>query len=230
MWFWVAWMASVMPAAAFMQVYALKELHMPVWQATLIWCVLGVSTALASPGWGRLADRHGHRPVLLTCLACKPWAALVFALITPGTAVWALPLLFLVDGIWNAGMAVGFNGYMLKISPRRNRSMFVATIVALSGLAGGLGSMFAGHLLEALDGFSWIAFGRVWGGYHVVFLGSFLLRCLCVTFAQRIQEPQTTAPARMLTEVLGVGPLRFLRFPVGLYRGLLGNGDESDRG
>ena len=227
-WFWAAWMASLLCAAAFMQVYVLKVLKMPVWQATLIWCVLGVSTAVASPGWGRLADRHGHRPVLLTCIAFKPWVALAFALITPRTAVWVLPLVFLVDGVWNAGMGVGFNGYMLKMSPRRNRSMFIATIVALSGLAGGLASMLAGRVLEALNGTSWDVLGRAWGGYHLVFLASFVLRLICVAFAPRIQEPKTSAPVQMLGEVLGVGPLRFLRFPVGLYQGIRGNGTPTD--
>lgn len=222
-WFWAAWMASILTAAAFMQVYALKVLKLPVWQATLIWCVLGVSTAAASPGWGRLADRHGHRPVLLTCIACKPWVALVFALVTPRAAVWVLPLVFLVDGVWNAGMGVGFNGYMLKISPKRNRSMFIATIVALSGLTGGLASMLSGRILDVLDGVTWEFAGRAWGGYNLVFLISFLLRLLCVAFAHRIQEPRTSAPAKMLNEVMGVGPLRFLRFPVGLYRSLRGN-------
>jgi MFS family permease len=217
-WFWAMWMASLLCGAAFMQVYALKVLQLTVWQATLIWCVLGVSTALASPGWGRLADRHGHRPVLLICIACKPWVALVFALLTPATAVWVLPLVFLVDGVWNAGMMVGSNGYMLKLSPQRNRSMFIATIIALSGLTAGVASMLSGRMLDVLGGATWTFWGRAWGGYNLVFFISFLMRLACVAFAHRIQEPRTSAPGAVLNEIIGVGPLRFVRFPVGLYR------------
>ena len=70
--------------------------------------------------------------------------------------------------------------------------MFIATIVALSGLSGGLASMLAGRALEAMNGMSWELLGRVWGGYNLVFFASFLLRLVCVAFAHKIDNLSVT--------------------------------------
>ena len=47
---------------------ALKVLGMSVWEATLAWCMMGLGVALGAPRWGKLADHHGNRPVLITAV------------------------------------------------------------------------------------------------------------------------------------------------------------------
>ncbi|MDD5675914.1 MAG: MFS transporter, partial [Chitinivibrionales bacterium] len=135
--FWCAWSFCATVAMAFMQYYILKGLNFTVWQTTIAFCATGIGNALTSKYWGRIADRRGHTPVLSLCVKFKPLIALAFCFVTPGNALWFLPLMFLFDGLWNAGMDVAANGYMLKIAPRQNRSMYVATITGLAGLCAG---------------------------------------------------------------------------------------------
>ncbi|MBN1558042.1 MAG: MFS transporter [Lentisphaerae bacterium] len=215
-----AWSASVMFAAAFMQVYALKGLGLSVWQTTLIWCAAGVGMAFAAPFWGRHADRHGHRPILAVCLALKSLIILTFFLATPGTAMWVLPVMLLFDSIWTSGMLVASNGYLLKIAPQQNRSMFIAAITGLAGICGGLGAMAGGGLLKIAADFQWHAAGRLWTNYHLLFLVALALRLGCIALVRRVREPEAAAPEKVLYVLRGTWPMRFLLFPVGLYRRL----------
>ena len=191
---------------------------MPLWQTVLIWCAIGIGTSVTSPAWGRIADRHGHRPVLTVISFGKPIIVLLFAFVGPGTA---FPVLFVwafFDGMLNAGMLVATNGYMLTISPQRNRSMFVATISGLSGLAGGLAALVAGQLLDAGSSFRAQALGREWNHFQLMFFACFLMRCAVIPLAFRIREVKSTRTLQLLNEFRGILPLQSLRFPIGLYR------------
>jgi len=215
-----AWSASAMFAAAFMQVYALKVLGLTVWQTTLIWCATGVGVALMSSYWGDLADRHGHRPILAICMGLKSLIVLAFLIATPGTALWLLPAVLLFDSVWDSGLMIASNGYMLKIAPRANRSMFIAAITGLAGICGGLGAMAGGGFLKATAGFHLEAVGRVWTNYHFLFLLNILMRLGCIALAHRVHEPKAAMPDQLLCVLRGSWPMRFLLFPVGMYRRL----------
>jgi MFS family permease len=209
-----AWLASVMFAAAFMQPYALKHLGLSLSQATLIWCLSGVGNALAARRWGRIADRHGHKPIIIICTLFKPLIVLTFLLVTDRTAMWVLPVVFLADGALNAGNFVSSNGYMLKIAPRENRSAFVAAILALAGICGGLSAILAGVFLTSVSGFSFSLFGRTWMNYHLLFVVSFFMRIGCAILIHWVREPRTSHPARAFADFCGNWPIRLMRFPI----------------
>ncbi len=209
---------SMLFAASFMQLYALEVLAMPLWQVTVSWCLLGIGTAVSSRTWGRLADAHGQRPVLLLTMCGKPIIALVFLLVTPATAFVVLSTWFFFDGILNGGLLVATDGYMLRMAPRRNRSMFIATITGLAGISGGLGAIAGGRLLAELSGWQFVCLGREWNHYQLIFGASFVLRLLCVPLTATIRETKSSRPLKVLEEVAGIPQRQFLRFPIGLYR------------
>ncbi len=212
------WSFATMTAAAFMQLYVLKVLNLSPWKTSLIWCAQGLGMALASGMWGRLTDRYGHRPVLIVCVALKPAIVVVFMLLTPTNVIWLLPLAFLPDGMLNAGYGLASNGYMLAISPRRNRSMFIAAITGLAGVCGGLAAMLTGALLARTAAWGGVVFGRAWNHYHVAFALSLAMRLACLGLARAVREPKAVRSRQLLVAMLDEWPFAALRFPVGLYR------------
>ena len=68
--------------------------------------------------------------------------------------------------------------------------------------------------------------GREWNAYHVIFALSLLMRWLCIPLARRIREQGSTRSMRVLNDVIGEFPQRFLRFPVGLYRRFVPDADD----
>ena len=211
------WAFTASFGAVFMQLYVLEKLEVPLAQTVLIWCLSGVGTALSSKWWGRTADKHGHRPVLTTCLTFKPIIILAMLLVGPRTAPWILPIVFLIDGVWNGGLLVATNGYIMKLSPRENRSMFVAVLSGPSAVCSGLGAISAGFFLHANADFSHHVLGRDWNNYHLLFLISLALRVTCAFLAHGIREPKSSRTVHVFADLLDRWPTRFLRFPVRLY-------------
>ncbi len=213
-----AWSFATMFAAAFMQLYVLKVIGLAPWKTALIWCLQGIGTGMVSSGWGRIADRHGHRPIFNLCIMLKFLIVIVFIALTPQNVSWLLPITLFLDGMLNAGTMVASNGYMLSHSPQRNRSMFIANITGLAGLAGGTGAILSGALLKRIGAEPWSWGGRNWNAYQIVFALSLVMRVLCIPLVRRIREDRAARPIHVLNDLIGDFPLRFLRFPIGLYR------------
>ena len=217
-----AYSASVMLGAAFMLLYVLKVLQLPLWQVMIVWWVPGIGSAVTSTLWGRLIDRHGSRPILVLCTALKPLAPLVFFVITRETAFWGLSLFFIADSALNMGAQLATNGFMMRMAPRENRGMFVAAIASLPGIAGGLAAIAGGYLLRLWEGHNIDLLGRVWDNYQYLFLLSTVLRVMCIPLALRIKEPASAGSREVLAAIIEDWPSRLVRFPTYVFRRIAG--------
>jgi MFS family permease len=227
--FSTAFSFATMFGAAFMLLYVLKVLHIPVWQANLIWCLIGVGGATVCRTWGRLADRHGQRPVMITIILAKPWVALAFMLVTPESAFLALSIVMFFDSMANTGYVIAMNGFMMKTAPRETRAVFVAATHAINGIAGGLGAILGGVYLDWASGASFHFAGRTWGNYHLVFFLSFCMRLICIPLVIRIREPRSSPTEQVWGELMDLWPPRLLAYPYTLYRRIAaGNGAKAD--
>ena len=138
-------------------------------------------TALALPFFGRLVDRYGVRPMLLSSITLFALATAALALLTASTAV--LFLLFAISGI----MAVGQTptAYSKVITEWFDRQRGLALGLALAGV--GLGTVIIPQLSNALVGnFGW----RV--GYVGLGVAIFILAFLPVALFVREPEQRST--------------------------------------
>lgn len=96
---------------------------------------------LFSPIWGRLSDRYGRRPILLTSTAGAALSYVLFALAsgieTHSTAIWVLLLSRAFAGICGGNITVA-QAYIADITPPQDRSKKMGLI----GMAFGLGFIF----------------------------------------------------------------------------------------
>lgn len=213
-----AHMASLMMSAAYMHLYLLKVIGLPVWQLQVILGAMALGATVVARSWGRIADRFGHRPVILLCVIFKPIVCITFLLVTPRTAFPVLLVVHFFDNMLNCGRQIAGNGYMLSMAPKKNRATFVAAITALSGIAGGLAAILAGIFLTHTESFSLTWLGRDWNHYHLLFLASAVCRALCIPLAVRIREPKSKPPRAVLGYLRGRWPMRVFLYPVGLHR------------
>ncbi len=211
------WTFAAMLSAPFMRLYLLKEMNLAVHWVIALFMFHALGGALFARSIGALIDSVGHRPLIVLCTALKSLITIAMMLVVPGPWLLILIPVFLFDNVLNTGLLVARNGFMLKLSPRENRSMFVAAVLATSGLAGGAASLISGFVLEALPPDMGQVGAYTVTPYRVIFAISATLRLLNMITASAIHEPESREPREVLVEVIGPAVLRWLRFPLGYF-------------
>ncbi|MCA9055723.1 MAG: MFS transporter [Planctomycetaceae bacterium] len=214
------WHFAAMVGAPFISLYLLQYVGMDLFQVLVLWTFSWLGGAISSRWLGHAADHFGNRPVLILCVGLKS-INMISLLFVPREPILALTLLapvFMVDMALNTGVAIATNGYLLKHSPAANRTMFIASGTAVAGLVGGVTAIVCGAWLSWVGDWSLPFPGRPLTGFHVLFLTSLLLRFVAVALVSSVQEPEVKPTMHVISTLMGVGPIRVLRYPVGLYR------------
>ena len=174
-------------AAPFVIPYFLEHLRMSYTQLALWSAIAAISGLILAPQWGRLADRAGNKPILeVATIGAGTLLPACWMLATPGN-LWPVWFGGVIDAmVWGAIGPAQFN-LALASAPKEHRSSFIALLSATTGLAGFLGGLLSGPLLEL---FSSIAprSGTGWTGYHTLFALSGLMRSLAWLWLRRVHE------------------------------------------
>ena len=212
------WHVAAMVAAPFISYYLLDYVGMDVYHVLLLWTCSWVGGAALSGRLGRLAETYGNRPVLIICTAFKSLNVIALLLTPqdPHFAFWMLIPMFMIDAALNAGIAIANNGFLIKNSPAENRAMFIAAGTAVAGRVGGATSVLAGGFLAWSSGRTWHVAGWTLVGFHAVFSVSLVLRLMAVVLARGIREPASHGVRVVVTQLIGVTPIRILRLPLSL--------------
>jgi hypothetical protein len=183
-----------------------------------------LSYVFTSTSWGMLMDRIGRKPVvLLGSLYPLSWLAYFF--ITPGNFVWILPATALIQGLLSPAILDGAGQLMLTLTPRNNRTAYVAWYVIIAGVVPSLGALLGGGLEDALRGMHVrIADRFTVGGFQVVVLLCFAVSVLSSFILSRIREGREK-PVGFLLSVL-MTPQIFRTF---LTINVLGRGEASSK-
>jgi len=144
-----------------------------------------------APFVGSFSDRFGNKPTLIVCQLIVATGPLFYLLATPEQPWW-------IVGAWLAFSAyVGLNiclpNLMLKLAPGHDKSAYVATYFAITGLAYGVSTIVGGWLLDSLELF--MEFERfvvgpfVFTRFGYLFYIAWVTRTLAVVLLFAIVEP-----------------------------------------
>jgi hypothetical protein len=147
----------------------------------------------------------------------------------PTIAFWVMAPVFMLDAALNAGINIANNGFMIKNSPAENRAMFIAAGTALAGIVGGVTSVATGAWVASIADWKYEWGGREFCNLHLAFALSMVLRLASVFLARRVREPLSQETIDVVVRLIGIGPLRVLHYPVGLYRSLRENQTSRPR-
>lgn len=121
-----------------------ESFHADAWQIGLIFSAYSLGTFIGEPFWGRLSDRIGRKPILITTTLanCLCYGALAFA---PSIA-WAFAIR-LVGGM-AAGNSSTIQGYIADISAPEERAGRMARLGAAFNIGFILGPFVGGVLAK----------------------------------------------------------------------------------
>ncbi|MBN1867230.1 MFS transporter [Candidatus Sumerlaeota bacterium] len=223
------WQFSVAMAAPLFMPFVISHLGIDAWKTQILWMAGPLGAVLAFRFWGMLCDTYGNRPILLLTLSGKAMIPFAF-MIAPRDPMRGVPLLavcMFLDGMLNAGLMVSMQVIVLKLTPRRNRSMYIAATNFLAdGIFGATASFLACYVLLAVGAKTFAIWGHEMTGYHVCFAISVLMRYGAVFLAARFREAQSIPVKTVLSHLRKANPLRVVRW---LYR-LQESTDDSMRG
>jgi len=129
--------------------------------------------------WGRVADRMGHKPVVILGILGAGLTPLFWYTYAPSTWLTMYPEAAISGLFWSAVNAQSYT-MLVANSPARGRIHLLAMISAGSGIAALIGGAAGGAIAEATIGWRW-AFGPAsWGfaliGLHLNFTLSMVFR------------------------------------------------------
>jgi DHA1 family tetracycline resistance protein-like MFS transporter len=95
-----------------------QSFHAEPWQMSLIFSAYAMGGFIGEPYWGRLSDRIGRRPVLISTLAanCLCYVCMAFA-----PSIWAAFVIRFLGGMF-AGNASVVQGYIADVTPPDQRA------------------------------------------------------------------------------------------------------------
>jgi MFS family permease len=201
------WNLASMVGAPFISMYLLEYVGMDLFHILALWTIAWMGGALLSKQLGQLAERFGQRPVLVLCTAFKSinMIGLLIAPADPIGAFWFLAPVFMIDAFLNAGILIANNGFLIKNSPRANRTMFIAAGTGVAGIVGGTASILAGAAIAASMDWSWAFRGSQYVNFHVLFAASLVLRLIAAALATRIREPSSADVPAVVGQLLAAG-------------------------
>lgn len=207
------WHFAAMTGAPFISLFLLEYVGMDLFHVMLLWACSWIGGALTAGRMGWIADRFGHRPLLVLSIAFKSTLMLALILVpsNPQLTFWLLIPVFMLDALLNAGIAIAQHGFLLSYSPVGNRTMYIAAGTAIAGMVGGVTSIASGAALRALAGwdFSFLAVGV--SHFHVLFSISVALRLLAAVFVLRVEEPEAASTREVVTHLWQSAQRKFYR-------------------
>jgi MFS family permease len=177
----IVWNMALGTAASFFSAHALQVLRIPFTTLALFDVVTSAISLVSLPLWGRIADRVGHRKVLLICISgviVLPWS---WVLATPNS-IWILYLNAIVSGIWWPGLMLSLSNRLMEQAPAQARSAYLALFAAMTGLGYFLASTLAGGLADLMANVQWSLGPLRVNNYQTLFIIASLLRGSVVLF------------------------------------------------
>ncbi len=206
-------MGAVHIASPFFVFFFLQEGEMSIRYVGLIQISLTAAAFVSTPMWGSLIDHFGSRPIQIVTLVLAALLPGIYAF-TPHENIRTVALVVqtLSGTVW-AGLSLSSYSWLLKISPKKNHAMYLATFGSLTGLACGVAPLLGAGLLGMVDGWN-VSFGSLdMSSYRIIFLMSFALRLMAAGMVFGIPEPEARSTIDL---VRALGTWRSLRSISGL--------------
>lgn len=189
--FYLALLFPVGMSAPYFSAHLIKTLE---WDFRLV-AATSIGTSLVSlvfePFWGKLIDRHGHRPVLILCTIGIVHLPIYYAL---GPYDWYWPFFAnaLLAGVFWPGLNLAMFSLLLESTPQEGKAGFLAVQAALNGLVNFFASGLGGVLALSLASVHWEWNHLLFNNYQLLFFLSAALRLPSLLLLRRIPEPSAT--------------------------------------
>ncbi|MCE5325818.1 MAG: MFS transporter [Planctomycetaceae bacterium] len=197
-------------AAPFNAAYMLRDVKLSFFGIGVLNALATISLLVTAPMWGRLIDRFGCRPILITGLLIAGPMAYAWLLVPPGAWQMAYTVMPVANVICNIGMAavtVAITTLLYKLTSPRGRSVQFAGYGVFVSLVSAPMPLLGGVIVNWLQSRGWHV------DLRLTFYGWGLFMLMAAGVAYFLPEPRAI---RTRTLVLGYFPGLLMRWWSGL--------------
>jgi MFS family permease len=213
----------------FYSVFVLTELPMTLGDLTVLTTLSTFGGLVSLQAWGRLSDRFGNKPIMMTSAFVWLLTAAVSWLLSSPQHYGHLYANYFITGFMMAGFQqLGQFNLMIKMVPLENKAHYISVYFSFTNMLIALGPLLGGVILDSLPTDAGNLFGQPLTRYHVLFVASLVLCLISLQLLQSVQEPaersvrelvRVMRSMREFNPVLGMATLaEFMFTPRGLTR------------
>jgi HEAT repeat protein len=212
---------ATVPLASFVPLFMKEQVGLSSDQVVWLDTGLLLGGLVSSLLWGWLADRYGSKPVMISGVYLLPLLPLAW-LLMPRLSAWSLYIALVIalgQGLINTGWTIG-SGRLLFVGvvPPEKRSAYMALYYAWVGIAGGLGQILGGWLVERTAGMS----GQWWilslDPYTLLFLIGIALPVISSFLLTRVRADDVVTTRQFATMFLRGNPFLAMESLVRYHR------------
>lgn len=179
------------------------------WSNLYIMLVPMVFTAMALPVWGGLCDRFGSRPLVALGTLVSIIFPVFWVLARPAHYHGLLGTAAVVGGLFAAAIQVGDMNMLFSLTPRENRSSYLAVLALASSSAWAVAPTLGGAVAQALKPIQLHVLGLTLNNLHLLMLVSTLARLSHLLFIiPRLPERKSRSLSELARHLVGA-PLRY---------------------
>ena len=154
-----------------------------------------VFVALALPRWGGICDRFGARPLARLGTLMSLVYPVFWVLATPGHFHFFLAFPAVIGGLFAGALQTADMTMMYALTPRENRSAYIACLMLASSLGYAIAPPLGGALAELLKPVSVHVWGLTLINFHFLMFLSILITLAHATFIIPRLPAETKATA-----------------------------------
>lgn len=192
-----AWSFSVYFASPFFTLYFLRELHFSYGFVATLGMLSAFADLTGMRLWGRISDRVKNKAVIQLSSWVAAFLPLAWVLVRPGDIVMSILLHLIGGGFW-AGINLCTNNLLLRVSPQKNRSLYLSVYNIAGGIGAAIGPIVAGTILIAIGDLHLHLFSYRILPLHCIFLTSTLFRLMSRLLLNAVREPEEATVGQLV--------------------------------
>jgi MFS family permease len=178
------------PLGPFVPLYMREKVGLDPGSIVLLQVGSLLGGVLSSYIWGWAADRYGSRPVMLSGLWLHVGLPILWQLLPRGTnlSLYLAMGISFYGGIAGVGWGIGSSRLLfVRLVSRENRSAYMATHNAWTGIIGGVSSLLGGWILDLTAGISGRLFFIPLDQYSVMFASALALTLISIQVLRMVR-------------------------------------------
>lgn len=207
--FTLIWSFSVHFVSPFFAVYMLQDLKLSYTFVAWLAVTSSLADILGMRLWGVLSDRFGNKPIISFNGYIASFVPFLWIFATAKTSGYLIFLHVLAGFFW-AGINLCTSNLLLRISYREYKSVYISFYNAVSGVTAAVAPILGGMVALYTSQWGLKIFFVELKHLHFIFIISFLLRFLSITYFKNIKEPEEVPVSKMIRVLRSIRGLNTL--------------------